>query len=575
MMDPPDVVPSEDLLVTLRAGAEQAHLYSEMSEVLRRRESSIGDLQAWWLMTAFDYVLTQPLGDAAGRPRRGAFTETLSNNGVCYPMPLAMVPNEVKALWSATAEATNSPLCLARLHHLLFEMHEGNGGRHAKVAAAAYFTLGTGELDRLHRVAFLYWARELSRKIKAHDDAKQVIEPLLRIAQDSLAQATPEPGVALPALQIVADEDPSNPTLQDLLCQAREAYNQPWLVAQVIAIQEVVAQGDSDSKRELRRELVQQAYDFAAGHKGMLRMVYMEDAARMARDKECPDLLDQATSAMQAMTLDDLELQKHPFSVPFPKEAADAYIASLVGSASLLDAFTALIGNDPPTGNKDNNAALAEHLKSVAVFSSLIPKVHLGGDGLPQVKAVTDEDREDERLAEVEEGHLIIGAEVTAQILTALLEQFHSTAKELSQILQSRPHTTSHTAQTLSKALHAFESNQFEEAAALAMPKIEALVRARLSMTGDLPYRIQRQQTPGQYPTLNTLLATIGPSLDPSWHRFLRTFLVSRFGRNYRNELLHGFVAEVTRTNAALVLLAALYLALAQHDEAAIKDTDA
>lgn len=563
-MDLPDALPNEELLATLQAVAEKAHRWSEISEALRRRESSTGDLQAGWLMTAFDYVLMHPFGGTSGRPGRGAFTEANSLNGDSYPMPLAQVPREVRALWSETAEAANSPLCLARLHHLLFEMHEGNIGLHARVAVSAYLELGTGALDRLDRVLFLYWARDLARRIKAYDDAKQVIKPLLGIAEDSLAQESPEPGVALPALQIVAEEDPGNAALPDLLCQARETYNEPWLVERVIAIQEVVAQGDTDRKHQLRRELVQHAYDFAEGHEGMLRMAYMEDAARLARDKGFPDLLLKATSAMQAMTLDDLDLKKHAFTVPFPKEAVDAYIASLVGSASLADALTALTKNEPPTGDKDKNTALAEHLKSVAVFSSLIPKVHLGEDALPRVKAVTDEDREDERLAEVEAWNLIIGAEVTAQILNALLDQFHPTLEELSQILQTRPHVPPHAAQTISKALHAFGSEHFEEAAALATPKIETLVRARLGMTGDLQYRIQKQQTPGQYPTLNSLLAALKQNIDPSWHRFLRTFLGSRFGRNYRNELLHGFVAEVTRTDAALVLLSALHLALAQ-----------
>lgn len=574
-MELPDALPNRDLMVTLQAAAEKAHRWSDISEALRRRESSTGDLQAGWLMTAFDYVLTHSLMGASGRPGRGAFTEANSLNGDCYPMPLARVPNEVRALWSETALATDSPLCLARLHHLLFEMREGNVGLHARAAISEYFKLGTGEFDRLDRVLFLYWARELSRRIKAHDDAKQVIKPLFRIAEDSLAQETPEPGVALPALQIVAEEDPGNAALPDLLCQARQTYDQPWLVERVIAIQEVVAQGDTDRKQQLRRELVQHAYDFAEGHEGMLRMVHMEHAARLARDKGFPDLLLKATSAMQAMTLDDLDLQKHAFTVPFPKEAADAYIASLVGRASLADALTTLTKNEPPTGDKDKNTAQAEHLKSVAVLGSLIPKVHLGDDALPRVKAVTDEDKEDERLAEVEEWRLIIGAEVTAQILSALLDQFYPTLEELSQILQSRPHVPPHAAQTISKALHAFGSEHFDEAAALAMPKIETLVRARLSMTGDLQYRIQKQQTPGQYPTLGSLLSDLRPKIDPSWHRFLRTFFVSRFGRNYRNELLHGFVAEVTRKDAALVLLGALYLALAPLDGFSTGDPEA
>lgn len=50
--------------------------------------------------------------------------------------------------------------------------------------------------------------------------------------------------------------------------------------------------------------------------------------------------------------------------------------------------------------------------------------------------------------------------------------------------------------------------------------------------------------------------------MDRSWDRFLWTFLVSPFGPNYRNELLHGYVDDATRVPAALTILAALRLAL-------------
>jgi hypothetical protein len=38
--------------------------------------------------------------------------------------------------------------------------------------------------------------------------------------------------------------------------------------------------------------------------------------------------------------------------------------------------------------------------------------------------------------------------------------------------------------------------------------------------------------------------------------------LVSTHGQNFRNDLLHGFIDEVNEAQAALVLVAALYLAL-------------
>ncbi|MGI8492486.1 MAG: DUF4209 domain-containing protein [Acidimicrobiales bacterium] len=78
---------------------------------------------------------------------------------------------------------------------------------------------------------------------------------------------------------------------------------------------------------------------------------------------------------------------------------------------------------------------------------------------------------------------------------------------------------------------------------------------------------VQRDQkqgpsTRGQYPQLGALLVQLRPWMDRSWDRFLWTFLVSPFGPNFRNELLHGYTEEVTRTHAALTILAALRLTL-------------
>jgi hypothetical protein len=50
--------------------------------------------------------------------------------------------------------------------------------------------------------------------------------------------------------------------------------------------------------------------------------------------------------------------------------------------------------------------------------------------------------------------------------------------------------------------------------------------------------------------------------LDPSWHRYLRTFPAAVNGANLRNEILHGFVEDVDQTTAGLVLIALLYAAL-------------
>ena len=92
--------------------------------------------------------------------------------------------------------------------------------------------------------------------------------------------------------------------------------------------------------------------------------------------------------------------------------------------------------------------------------------------------------------------------------------------------------------------------------------KIEALTRNLLIQADVGIYRLQRQQSPGQYPGLRFLLdELLKRGLDASWHRFMLVLCAHVVGFNFRNELSHGFILSVDDGLAALLLQAAAYLA--------------
>jgi hypothetical protein len=152
-------------------------------------------------------------------------------------------------------------------------------------------------------------------------------------------------------------------------------------------------------------------------------------------------------------------------------------------------------------------------------------------------------------------------------VLEGALERFSPSEEDIVTALQALPHVSTPVARSVARALLAFQAGRYEEATTVAMPRIESLVRALCDEKGVLRFRVQRDQrqgpsTRGQYPQLGALLVEIRPWMDRSWDRFLWTFLVSPFGPNYRNELLHGYVDDATRIPATLTILAALRLAL-------------
>jgi hypothetical protein len=557
---------SDDLVKHLDASAFAAEDWYSISAALLERERSTGDVQAGWLMTAFDYGLARRVGE--NRKQKEAFGEKFSTGGSTYPTPLEHVPVEVVSLWSSAAERVTAPAARARLHHLLFERGEGSRGVHGRHAASAYLALGTGTWSRLDRVNCLHWAVDVSKRVGDQATAASVLPAFVALASESLAQEKAEPGVALHALEVLADEEPTHPHLPALLERARAVYGDPFLTGHTIRIQEQVFKGDPAKREQLRRETVLAYYRHAMNHPpGLLRMSFLEDAAKIATQYGLTDLAAQAVEAMQQMTIDDLDLKTFSATVAIPAEVVDAHVATLVSQPSLGDVFHLLVNSEAPTGNVERNRTATDEIAKQTPFASLMPTKHLGDDGLARYTSTSDDDRIDEQLARAEGISLGMAGPVTARMIEEALTRFSPGIDDLVQLIKVFPHVTEPAARSVAKALLAFQHGDYEAAATMAMPRIETLVRALCDEKSVLRFRPQRDQrqgpsTRGQYPQLGALLGQLRPWLDPSWYRFLWTFLVSPFGPNLRNELLHGFTDEVMPAHAALTILATLRLAL-------------
>ena len=148
---------SDDLVKHLDASAFAAEDWYSISAALLERERSTGDVQAGWLMTAFDYGLARRVGE--NRKQKEAFGEKFSTGGSTYPTPLEHVPVEVVSLWSSAAERVTAPAARARLYHLLFERRRGQpwrprSTRRKRVPGSRerhLVTPGPGELPSLGR----------------------------------------------------------------------------------------------------------------------------------------------------------------------------------------------------------------------------------------------------------------------------------------------------------------------------------------------------------------------------------------------------------------------------------------
>ena len=400
-MPAPDA--SEELIQYLDQAGQSAENWYGISAALSQREQEQGDIQAGWLMTAFDYGLARRVGEERGR--QDAFGAQIEAGGMTYPTPIGQVPDEVIALWASTADRVQTPGPRARLHHLLFERGRGNKGTHGREAAAAYLALGTGSWDRLERANCLHWAVDLSKRIGDVQEAAKVYPALAALATESMDQEKKEPGVALHALEVLAFEDSTNTELPRLLERAREVYgDDPFLTGHTIRIQEQVFKSDQAKREQLRRETVE-AY---IGHAdkfpaGLMRMSFLEDAARLANQYGLPDLADAATAALQQISIDDLDLKMFSASASIPAEVVDAHVASFVERQSLAEVLKALAGAEAPTGNIDRNLQATQMIAKETPFASMIiPTKHLGQEGLTRYTSTSESDRLDEQLSRIE-----------------------------------------------------------------------------------------------------------------------------------------------------------------------------
>ena len=330
-MPAPDA--SDELIEYLDKAGQSAEDCYGISAALRQREQEQGDIQAGWLMTAFDYGLARRVGEERGR--QDAFAAQIEAGGMTYPTPIGQVPNEVLALWASAADRVQAPGVRSRLHHLLFERGHGNRGTHGREAAAAYLALGTGSWDRLERANCLHWAVDLSKRIGDVQEAAKVYPALVALATESMDQGRKEPGVALHALEVLAFDNSTNTELPRLLERARAVYgDDPFLTGHTIRIQEQVFKSDLAKREQLRREAVEanivRADKFPAG---LMRMSFLEDAVKLANQYGLPDLADKATQALQQISIDDLGLTMFSATASIPADVVDAHVGFVRGTA--------------------------------------------------------------------------------------------------------------------------------------------------------------------------------------------------------------------------------------------------
>jgi hypothetical protein len=529
-----------------------------LDEEERGRESAPGLVRA-----AFDYH--------ESLAHESFFEPMMEGEGFCYPPRLDSITDEECEVWGAVADAVSSPIARARLNDLCFERRWGDVGARGRAAINAYLEMATVDpysldenrrlLVSLGRVDWLSRALANGSGMGDVERVERTAAAIVVAAIESLAQERPEAGVALGLIETLVDAERAE--ADDLLNAARMKYGSDhWNLDQTLVLQLRRLRGNDERRESLQRDRVLGAMKHAETCEPLVKMHFLQEAIKLARDYGLADLTQESTRRLQSISEEDLGLKEVRVEVPLPPGAIEAGVAEILNVGSWQDALRQLC-SVPPSGSLDTNRLSVDQEMTAHPLLSLFPEEILGGDGLPRTRVATDEEKRNRRLAVHEILSIHLNALVLHDALRGIWEKWGPISlDDLTAFLGERDHVSPELAAALARAFHRFWNNDAEGAVFTAVPRLEALVRA-LVLAANLPaYRTQRATTPGQYPGLGALLGMLlAAGFEESWIRYFGTLLSNPLGENERNELLHGFVDDPADTTATLVFVGILFLA--------------
>ena len=514
---------------------------------------------ASWTFWAYEY-----------HPRRAKPTEQdffepplLYADGTGNIPSLSSLPDEAIEWLAQLSREVKQPRALARLAHLLFLRRYGNAGIHARTAIKSYLVIARRSID-IDAVDAVRIGLELSRRIgdaQLADDALGIIVGIIRAA---LAVDQPAAGVVLGLLDMLVSEANPLSDVEQLLQDARAAYaNDAHNADTVISFELRLSRGDTAVTTALWDARV--ALWIAAAEKTdrIVASVHLQRAVKHARASGDSQLLERTTAKLQELRLDDLGLTRITVGMSLPRPHLDQMIRSVIDAPTWQEALREFARLGPVTGDADANRRAARQQEQDFPLSRLFPPAQLGGDNLPRFSATTDEEIFEHRLVKNELLFLQLHAPVVLEgLMRIIASRPIPSLEELSQHFATNPTIPPDLAAAIARSFLRFWAGDAEGAVCTATPLIEALARNLLVQDDFGIYRLQRQQSPGQYPGLRFLLDELSKrGLDASWHRFILVLCAHVVGFNFRNELSHGFILDVDDSFAALVLQVVAYLA--------------
>jgi hypothetical protein len=241
----------------------------------------------------------------------------------------------------------------------------------------------------------------------------------------------------------------------------------------------------------------------------------------------------------------------------------------------LFDALIVFFETPSPVGSREENDRIAKRIIENSITHRIMGTATYGAHGLPQKSYSTESEKLQFQTNSIES----IAMGMQGGILSAALDRMAGThvippTGDLAAWLTERYGSDPGLCTSLAESLLLYWGRDYVSCVQLAMPRVEAAVRSLLLLLDEPIYRVEEEKTLGQFPGLGTMLPLLDKhGFDPDWSSFMRALLLTP-GRNLRNLGAHGFLQDVDKQTAALVIRALSVVALLAPEETSRKACD-
>lgn len=514
----------------------------------------------------YELDVSHPISERHGTALEPA---TMPPTGYAFPTAVDDVSDDIVALWQAVAEFSTVPMVSARAHDLLFTRKSAPVGQHLNAALADYLGAAPAadDLTASDMITRAWTLARLSNNASGEREARNAAWAQLHRQQGDERHAA---GANLPLLELlsVAPRDGAGPgadepDLDEMLTAARAQVTMPHVLDRLIAIASRRAVGDEQTLAALKRARV--SARLAAAEQttdAAVRMVRYEDTAALAKMLGVTDLGEQAVRAMQNIDPESIEWQSTTLDLTMPRYLIEPYVRRFTAERDWRGALMRWVSTPPPSGSYEANRKSTKQSLVGTVFWRIFPTKVFGPHGLPQSSVSTDDEEAlDHQVRQIEQVNMSFYGRMLAEGLVRIGElPGRPSRDEIMVFFVELFAADSGLGYTLAHAIELFWDEDYTAAAAVVTPAIEAAGRALMLEADRALYEVEAGKSIGQFVQLGRLLPMMERTfLETDWVRFLSTLLLPA-GSNLRNTLSHGFVLDVSRTDAAMLIRAAATL---------------